>query len=144
MSLVKVNPRNRLGDIMSEPCVEPNMFLDIDTASRHFLSRRFACLQTMLPGKPWLPIVSNPFGLVACCVSHCNSYRKKGTSSLGTPCLESFKKSRHYAHSAINTPSPSPKMARFPMTEIPGTLDSAKNDGHQAFHVHTSIWSVNI
>ena len=140
MSLVKVNPQNEFGDIMSEPCVEPIRFLDLDTASRHFLSRRFACLQTMLPGKPWLPIVSNPFGLVACCVSHCNSYTKKGTSSLGALCLESFKKSRHYAYSAINTRrNPSPKMVRFPMTKIPGTLDSAESDGHQTFQVHTSI-----
>ena len=30
------------------------------------------------------------------------------------------------------------------MTKIPGTLDSAQNDGHQAFQVPTSTWSINI
>ena len=30
------------------------------------------------------------------------------------------------------------------MTKIPGTLDSAQNDGHQAFQVPTSTWSIKI
>ena len=35
-------------------------------------------------------------------------------------------------------------MAHFPMTRVPGTLDSAQNDGHQAFQVTTSTWSIDI
>ena len=30
------------------------------------------------------------------------------------------------------------------MTRVPGTLDSAQNDGHQAFQVTTSTWSIDI
>ena len=104
------------------------MFLDIETASRHSLSRRFACLKTMLPGKPWFPIVSNSFGLVACCVSHCNSFTKKTHFIACSAMFGKILNCRQFAYSAINNTrrNHTPKMVRFPMTKIPGTLDSAQ------------------
>ena len=61
------------------------------------------------------------------CVTLQFLHKKRHFFSWAHHVWESFKKCRHYAYSAINTRrNPSPKMARFPMTKIPGTLDSAK------------------
>jgi hypothetical protein len=86
-----------------------------------------------------LPIVSSYFGRTAhFCVTlqflHTNQALRLLVQHLRQKWQTIPYKCRKYLQSAINTHrNTTPKMVHFPMTRIPDTLESAQNNGHQAF-----------